>query len=63
MKCKDCPYFAITQDPIRTTGNLWDLGLAKCKKYNLVVDWANKSKLNALECVERSNNVYSDIPQ
>lgn len=52
MKCRDCEYFHIRQEPLRTPGTLWDLGLAECKKYNLVVDFATHGKLDKLECVK-----------
>ena len=50
MKCKDCEHFHVRQEPLRTPGKLWDLGLAECQKYNLVVDFADHSKLDKLEC-------------
>ena len=52
MKCVDCPEFHIRQQPLRTDGVVWDFGLAECRKHNLVVDFANRRKLNKLECVE-----------
>lgn len=52
MHCKDCQYFKILYEPIRTTGALWDLGRAKCEKHNLITDFANHGKFERLECVE-----------
>ena len=53
MKCMDCEHFKIQQEPIRACGGgYWDLGLAKCMKHNLVVDFQNHGKLKKLECVE-----------
>jgi len=52
MLCKDCQYFKILYEPIRTTGVLWDLGRAKCEKHNLITDFANHGKFKRLECVE-----------
>jgi len=49
--CKDCEYFHIVMLPLRSGGAIWDLGQAECKKYNLVVDFANKAKLNKLTCI------------
>ena len=51
MKCKDCKYLEIRQQPIKG----WDLGLAECKKHNLVVDFASMQKINGLECVEKES--------
>lgn len=50
MKCKDCEYFHIRQEPLRTPGTLWDLGLAECQKYDLVIDFADHGKLDKMEC-------------
>lgn len=51
--CINCKYFHIRQEPLRGKGYLWDLGLAECKKLNLVVDFANHAKLNRLKCEKR----------
>ena len=51
MKCKDCPYFHIRQQPIKG----WDMGLAECQKHNLVVDFRSMRKVNMLVCVEEEN--------
>lgn len=48
-KCRNCPYFRIRQRPIKG----WDLGLAECQKYNLVVDFASMRKISTLECIEK----------
>jgi hypothetical protein len=48
MKCFECPYFKITQRPIKG----WDFGLAECTKYNMIVDFADNRKLNRLECIK-----------
>lgn len=47
-RCKDCSYFRITQHPIKG----WDFGLAECRKYNMVVDFADMRKINKLECIK-----------
>ena len=51
MKCKDCKDFRIVAEPIKADGGVWDLGQAKCEKYNMVVDFTDHRKLNKLECV------------
>ena len=51
MKCKDCEYFHIIQEPLRGTGGLFDCGRAKCDKYNLCIDFTNHRKLSNLVCV------------
>ena len=51
MKCKDCQYFKILQMPIKG----WDLGMAECRKHNMVVDFASMRKVNTLECVEETS--------
>lgn len=56
MKCKDCYHFHIRQEPIRDSGSIpWDLGMAECDLYNLVIDFASHRKLNKLECVENES--------
>ena len=52
MICKDCTHFHIKYEPLRSGGQLWDLGQAECKKHDLVVDFASHRKLNKLRCVE-----------
>jgi hypothetical protein len=51
-KCYDCEYFHIRQEPLRTPGVLWDMGLAECKKTGMVVDFPNHAKLKRLECAD-----------
>lgn len=55
MKCKDCHHFKIICNPIKHGTEIWDFGRAKCEKYDLIVDFANKRKLNKLECLEKSS--------
>jgi len=50
MMCKDCEHFKILMEPLRSGGDLWDLGQAKCEKYDLVCDFPSHRKLNALKC-------------
>lgn len=52
MKCADCEYFRILYEPIKTGKDIWDSGLAECKKHDLVVDFTSRRKINALMCVE-----------
>ena len=53
MKCLDCPHFHIVQEPIQASGGgYWDLGMARCDKLSLVVDFASHRKLKRLECEE-----------
>lgn len=49
MKCIECEFFHIRQEPLP---NHMDTGLAECRKHNLVTDFYNHGKLNKLECVE-----------
>lgn len=51
MMCKDCKDFHTIVEPIKTDGCAWDLGVAKCDKYSMVIDFTNHRKLNKLECV------------
>ena len=52
MKCWDCPHFKIQYEPIRANGGgCWDLGRAKCNKYDLIVDFPDHRKLKKLQCV------------
>lgn len=58
MKCVECPHFRIAYEPIKAAdGGYWDLGLAECKKHDLVTDFTTRRKLNRLECVEDEKNV------
>ena len=49
MKCNECEHFKILYPPLEDN---YDSGLAKCEKYDLVVDWFSKQKLNKLVCVK-----------
>ena len=48
MKCRECPYFKISYEPMMP----FDMGLAVCKKHNLEADFADGRKLNRLTCVD-----------
>lgn len=56
MRCVDCPNFQIQYEPIGKGSDIWDFGRAKCNKYDLIVDYPNKRRLNKLECVEETNH-------
>ena len=51
MMCKDCEYFRIVAEPIKTDGGVLDMGMAYCEKYHMVCDFTDRRKLNKLECV------------
>lgn len=52
MTCDKCKYFKILYEPLRDTGELWDMGRAMCKKHNLIVDFANHGKFKRLDTCE-----------
>ena len=55
MTCDKCEHLKIMYEPIRTKGVLWDLGRAKCTKYDLITDFTHYGKFKKLTCpkVER----------
>ena len=55
MKCNQCEHFKILFPPM----GKYDNGQAKCEKYDLVVDFFSKQKLNRLTCIE--SEVQNDI--
>ena len=48
MLCKECPHFEIQAEPEMP----WHMGLAVCKKHNLITDFLDRRKFNRLKCVE-----------
>ncbi len=52
MTCDECKYFNILHEPLRTEGELWDFGRAKCEKHNLITDFANHEKFKRLDTCE-----------
>lgn len=54
MKCWDCEYFKITQEPLRCGKDIYDLGRAECTNFDLVVDFINHRKLKRLECIDET---------
>lgn len=60
MKCRDCEHFHIRMNPWKSDGVCWDMGLAECRKHNLVVDFLDKRKLNKLTCVEDNDELRNE---
>ena len=54
MKCWDCEYFKIIQEPLRVGKDIYDLGRAECTNFDLVVDFINHGKLKRLECIDET---------
>lgn len=52
ISCSECIYFKITQEPLRGTGGLIDLGQARCEKHDLITDFAHKGKFKHLKPCE-----------
>ena len=50
-KCRDCPYFKVLYEPIKSGKDVWDLGKAKCTKYDLVTDFISHRKFGKLNCI------------
>ena len=49
MRCKDCPHFRVTADPVKGV----DFGHAVCDKYGLVTDFLDRRKFSRLVCIEQ----------
>lgn len=60
MTCDKCKYFKIVQEPLRTTGTLWDMGRAVCNKHNLITDFADHRKFERLDTCEDYENKALD---
>lgn len=52
ISCSECRYFKVTQQPLRGTGGLIDLGQARCEKHDLIPDFAHKGKFKHLKPCE-----------
>lgn len=52
MTCDKCKHFKVLYEPLRTTGELWDMGRAKCDKHDLITDFANHGKFKRLATCE-----------
>ena len=48
--CKDCKHFHIQCEPYKVGGQIWDFGLARCEKYNLVTEFISHKKFETLSC-------------
>ena len=51
-KCWECEHFKINYEPLRSGPDIYDLGRASCKKYDLIVDFASHRKLKRLVCAD-----------
>ena len=60
MFCKDCEHFKIRQLPLWAGRDIYDCGLAECRKHGLVVVFTNSRKFKWLSCVEENNNERTD---
>lgn len=58
MKCNQCEHFKILFPPM----GKYDSGQAKCGKYDLVVDFFSKQKLNRLTCIKEGDVNNGQIP-
>ena len=56
MKCKDCEFFKITQNPMKP----YEFGEAVCKKHNLITNFSCESKFEWLECIEEMESENAD---
>lgn len=54
--CKGCKYFKIIQQPLRVGEDIYDYGMAKCKKHDLVIDFSSMRKVNRLSCADMRGN-------
>ena len=52
VKCCDCEYFKIIQEPLRSGKDIYDLGMAECTNFEMVVDFIDHGKLKRLECID-----------
>ena len=52
MTCDECKYFRILYEPLRTKGELWDMGRAECRQNGFVTDFANHGKFKRLDTCE-----------
>lgn len=55
VKCWNCEHFRIQLEPLgKISTGLWDFGRAKCKKHDLIVEFADHRKLKKLVCIEET---------
>lgn len=52
MLCRDCEHFKIIQQPLKVGRDVYDCGVAECKKHNLIVEFTHKGKFKWLSCIE-----------
>ena len=50
--CYGCAQFKILYEPLKSGGDIWDFGRAKCLKHDLIVDFPDHRKLKKLVCIE-----------
>ena len=60
MKCIECPHFKILYEPIKNGGDVWDLGKAKCNKYDLVTYFVSHRIFNKMMCAVESEQEESE---
>ena len=52
ISCTECKYFKVTQEPLRGTGGVIDLGQARCKKHDLIKDFSHNGQFKYLKPCE-----------
>jgi hypothetical protein len=52
ISCTECKYFKVTQEPLRGTGGVIDLGQARCEKHDLIKDFTHKGQFKHLKPCE-----------
>lgn len=48
MLCKNCDYFHVVQEPWKDM----DFGMARCDRYDLIVEFLSYKKFEWLSCVD-----------
>lgn len=51
MSCVDCEHFKIKEKAVGFGLELWQMGIATCKKYHMEKAFHNTSELERLGCV------------
>jgi len=52
MTCDKCEHFKVLYEPLRTKGELWDMGKAECGKHNLETNFSTHGKFKRLSICE-----------
>ena len=52
ISCTECKYFKVTQEPLRGTGGVIDLGQARCEKHDLIKDFSHNGQFKYLKPCE-----------